>query len=39
MQHLAAEVFNEKNDLSLKIMKEIFVFQENETYSLRSGNC
>ena len=37
-QHLASELFNVKNDLSQEIMKEMFVFQENETYNLRSGN-
>ena len=31
-------LFKVKNDLSPEIMKEIFVFQENETYNLRSGN-
>ena len=38
LQHLATELFKVKNDLSPEIMKEIFVFQENETYNLRSGN-
>ena len=38
LQYFATELFKVKNDLSLEIMKEIFVFQENETYSLRSGN-
>ena len=37
-KHLATELFKVKNDLSPEIMKEIFVFQENETYNLRSGN-
>ena len=27
-----------KNGLSPEIMREIFVFQENETYNLNSGN-
>ena len=38
LQHLATELFKIKNDRSPDIMKEIFVFQKNETYSLRSGN-
>ena len=38
LQHLATELFKVKHDLSPEIMKEIFVFQENETYNLRSGN-
>ena len=38
LQHLATELFKVKNDLSPEIMKEIFAFQENETYNLRSGN-
>ena len=38
LQNLATKLFKVKNDLSPEIMKEIFVFQENETYNLRSGN-
>ena len=38
MQCLATEIFKVKNDLCPKIMKEIFIFQENPTYNLRSGN-
>ena len=38
LQHLATELFNVKNDLSPEITKQIFVFQENETYNLKSGN-
>ena len=38
LQYLAAELFKGKNGLSLEIMKEIFVSQENETYNLSSGN-
>ena len=38
LQYLANELFRVKNELSLEIMKEIFVFQENETYNLRNGN-
>ena len=38
LQNLPTELFKVKNDLSPEIMKEIFVFQENETYNLRSGN-
>ena len=35
---MATELFKVKNDPSPEIMKEIFGFQENETYNLRSGN-
>ena len=38
LQHLTTELFKVKNDLSPEIRKEIFVFQENETYNLRSVN-
>ena len=38
LQHLATELFKVKNSLSPEIMEEIFVFKENETYNLRSGN-
>ena len=38
LQNLTTALFKVKNDLSPEIMKEIFVFQENETYNLRSGN-
>ena len=38
LQYLANELFKVKNDPSPEIMKDIFVFQENETYNLRSGN-
>ena len=38
LQYLATELFKVKNGLSPKIMKEIFVFQESNTYNLRSGN-
>ena len=37
-QHLATELFKVKADLSAEIMKESFVFQENETYNLKSVN-
>ena len=37
-QHLATELFKVKNDRNHEIIKEFFVFQENETYNLRSGN-
>ena len=36
--YLATEVVQVKNDHSPEIMKEIFVFQENETYNLKSGS-
>ena len=38
LQYSATELFKVKNALSPEIMKEIFIFQESETYSLRSGN-
>ena len=37
-QYLATEIFKVKNDLCPEIMKEIFIFHENPTYNLRSGN-
>ena len=37
IQYLATKLFKIKNDLSREITKEVFVFQENETYNLRSG--
>ena len=38
LQYLATELFKVKYSLSPEIMKKIFVFQEIETYNLRSGN-
>ena len=38
LQYLATELFKVKNGLSPEIMKEFFVFQENETYNLSRGN-
>ena len=38
LQYLATKLFKVKNDLSPEIMKEIFIFQENGTYNLRSSN-
>ena len=38
MQYLTTEIFKVKNDLCPEIMKEIFIFHENPTYNLRSGN-
>ena len=38
LQYLATELFKVKNGLFLEIMKEIFVFQETDTYNLKSGN-
>ena len=35
---MATELFKVTNDLSPEIMRENFVFQENETYNLRIGN-
>ena len=36
--YLAVEVVQVKKCHSPEILKEIFVFQENETYNLRGGN-
>ena len=38
LQYLATELFKVRKSFSPEIMKEFFVFQENETYNLRSGN-
>ena len=38
LQYLATDLFKVKNDPSPEILKEILVFQKNETYNLRSGN-
>ena len=37
LQYLAAEIFKVKNGFSPIIMNEVFNFQENESYNLRSG--
>ena len=37
LQYLATEIYKVKNSLSPEIMKEVFIFQENENYSLWSG--
>ena len=37
LQYLATEIYKVKHSLSPEIMKEIFIFQENENYNLRSG--
>ena len=37
LQYLVTEIYEVKNDLSPEIMKEVFVFQENENYDFRSG--
>ena len=37
LQYLATEIYKVKNSLSPEIMKEVFIFQENENYNLRSG--
>ena len=36
-QYLAPEIYKVKNYLSPEIMKEVFIFQENGNYNLRSG--
>ena len=38
IQYLATKLIKVKNCLSPEMMKEIFVFQENENYNLRSGS-
>ena len=37
LQYLATEIYIVKNYLSPEIMKEVFIFHENENYNLRSG--
>ena len=37
LQHLTTEIFKFKTSLSPIIMNEVFNFQENESYNLRSG--
>ena len=37
LQHLAAQIYKVKNSISPEIMKEVFIFQENENCNLRSG--
>ena len=37
LQYLAPEIVKVKNSLSPIIMNEVFNFQENESYNLRSG--
>ena len=38
LRHLTTDLFKVKNNLSPEIMKEFFVFQENASCNLRSGN-
>ena len=38
IQYLATKLITVKNCLSPEIMREMFVFQENENYNLRSGS-
>ena len=38
LHYLATDLLKVKNDPSPEIMKEILVFQKNETYNLSSGN-
>ena len=35
--HEKLKIYKVKNGLSPEIMKEVFIFQENENYNLRSG--
>ena len=37
VQYSATEIYKVKNCLSTDITKEVFIFQENENYNLRSG--
>ena len=37
LQYLATEIYKIKNCFSREIMKEVFIFQENENYNLWSG--
>ena len=37
LQYLATEIYKVKNCLSPEIIKEVFIFQENKNYNLRSG--
>ena len=37
LQYLATKIHKIKNCLSPEIMKEVFIFQENENYNLRNG--
>ena len=37
LHYLVTEVYKVKNNISPEIMREIFHFQENENYTLRSG--
>ena len=37
LQYLATEIYKVKNGPSPEIMNEVFIFQENENYDLRSG--
>ena len=37
LQYLATEIYKVKNCFSPEIMKQVFIFQENENYNLVSG--
>ena len=37
LKYLATEIYKVRNCLSPEIMKEVFIFQENQNYNLRSG--
>ena len=37
LEYLATEIYKVNNCLSPEIMKEVFIFQENENYNLKSG--
>ena len=37
LQYLATEIYKVNSWLSLEIIKEAFIFQENENYNFRSG--
>ena len=37
LQCLTTEIYRVKNGLSFELMKELFIFEENENYDLRSS--
>ena len=37
VQYSATKICKVKHDLSPEIMKEVFIFQENENFGLKSG--
>ena len=37
LHDLVTEIYKVKNNISPEVMRDIFLFQENENYKLRSG--